>query len=135
MTSESLKKLKQFYLYLVSLVSLVILIIASIGLINLVLKEYVFDVKEWNEFEPYYECDENQLFYSYDSTGKQIPKYPNISTADKELKKEDCIAKVKETRESQRKNTVKTDFIFDISMLIVALPLYITHFRLARKEK
>mgnify|MGYP003395998591 CR=1 FL=1 len=48
--------------------------------------------------------------------------------------KEECIKRVSERNKLQHQNQVKMDLISWIAMLIVALPLYLYHWGLIKKE-
>lgn len=126
--------IRYIYLYLVTTISIVLIIIAAVWAINLVLKEYVFQVKDWNEFEEYYECSDDTLFYTYDTKGLRVEKAPALSEAEKKTEKEECIKNTKEKRELQHSNDIKRDMVTWLAMLIVALPLYFYHWGIIKKE-
>jgi hypothetical protein len=130
MSTKNFSIIRYIYLYLVSAITIVLLLISSIGMINLVLKEYVFDVKGWEEiYGEYYECGEDS------SLREDYPKtMPEPRVVLSEEDKEECIERVKERRSLERKNDVKRDFVNYLAMLIVALPLYIYHWGLINKK-
>jgi hypothetical protein len=116
--SHLFQTVRQLYLYAVCGIALIVMIVSSIGLVNLVLEEYVFDVKGWDEInKDYWECTEEQLEFSdFDSL-------------------EDCKAHQDEVSGLERANNQKRDLANYISALIVALPLYLYHWKVVRKEK
>ncbi|MFH1284145.1 MAG: hypothetical protein ABIH78_00975 [Candidatus Peregrinibacteria bacterium] len=140
---ENIKKIgivRALYLYIVTAISVVILIVSMIGLINLVLKEYVFDVKGWEELdtmqpEMYYGCTDDALLYKYDpASGAQILKDPTLTSEQKEILKADCLVKATENAEFRHANEVKRELVLWLSMLIVALPIYLYHWGIIKKE-
>lgn len=126
--------IRYIYLYLITAISIVLIIIAAVQAINLVLREYVFQVKDWNAFEDYYECSDDTLFYTYDTKGTRVKKDLNLSEEATKAQKDECIIKTKEKRELQHNNDLKREMITWLSMLIVALPLYIYHWGIIKKE-
>ncbi len=113
--------IKKVYLYLVSLVSLIILIIAGIMLINMALKTWVFT-----------KADNN--YYSIAPACGNVPKPPDAkpeldnscSAENQEIaKKADA-----ENRSAQKQR----DAAQALAMIIVATPVFLYHWKLARKE-
>ncbi len=186
--------IRTIYLYLISAITIGVFITASIGLINLVLKEYVFDVKGWQEVEDYWECDsiyepwesdytwecDDYYFYGdyyaaeyivpeedfieieleppvFDETSpeeivdldiEEVIAYADQdkcmedaladydeALADYEKDVEDCEVEVDEQRALQHNNDVKRDFVWYLSMLIVALPIFLLHWGLIRRDE
>lgn len=159
--TKSHNLVRKIYLYLVSIISIVVFVIAAVGLINIVLSEYVFEVKSYQEMEDYWECT-NYTVYETDYTWKcddpyylgEEVSYSEISpetqraqcletaksefeaakkTNDEEFDK--CKADTDVKRTTQHLNDVKRDFVMYFSMLIVAFPLFLFHWRLIKKEE
>lgn len=126
--------IRYIYLYLITAISIILIIFAAVQAINLVLREYVFQIKDWNAFEEYYECTDDTLFYIYDTKGTKIEKTPILSEEEKKTAKDECIVKTQEKRELQHNNDLKRDMVAWLSMLIVALPLYFYHWGIIKKE-
>lgn len=105
--------IKKVYLYLVSLVSLIILIVASIMLINMALKTWVFPKADTN----YYEI--------VMCTGGTDLSNPN-----------DCPDQQKSVENEQKNRTAQKqrDASTALAMIIVATPVFLYHWKLARKE-
>lgn len=123
--------IRKIYLYLVTAITIVILLIGFIGLLNLLLKEYVLDVKGWQETEPYWECEQREeIYYMDDFVEKPVPAIEDVS--DEEL--DSCIADAKAKRELQRTNDIKRDLAQYLAMILVALPLYLYHWGVIKKE-
>jgi len=125
--------IRKVYIYLVTAITIVILLIGFIGLINLLLKEYVLDVKGWQEIDRYWECEKIEpvpIAVGEDEVPEPVPIA--ISTDEE---KEDCIADAEEQREMQHVNDLKRDLAQYLAMILVALPLYLYHWGLVKKEK
>lgn len=127
--------IRHLYLYAISLISLVLMIVSSIGFINLVVKEYVLDVKSWSEMDVYsYQCSDETLFFYYDNNGIKVERAPVKTTDQKQIEKDKCVADALEKAELQANNDNKRDIATWLSMLIVAIPLYFFHWRIIRKK-
>ncbi len=112
--------IKKVYLYLVSLVSLIILIVASIMLINMALKTWVFPKADT---DMYYPMIVDCASYSEDLK-KTTPECNDPAYAEKEE------ARQKESRAAQKQR----DAAQALAMIIVATPVFLYHWKLARKE-
>ncbi len=149
--SKKTSMIRKVYLYLVTAITIVILLIGFIGLLNLLLKEYVLDVKGWQETEKYWECeqlgerdglvllvpDEPVAVEPALAEGdlvSPVAEKPNekAKMTDKEMEK--CIADTKAQREKQRMNDIKRDLAQYLAMILVALPLYLYHWGVIKKE-
>lgn len=113
--------IKKVYLYVVSLISLIILVIAAIMLINLGLKTWVFP-----------KADDN--YYAY-------PAYVNCPAMDEQTRKTvvecndpDYAKKEEERVKNERSAQKQRDASQAIAMILVAAPVFLYHWRLARKE-
>jgi len=126
--------IKYVYLYLVTFISIVLVLISVIGSVRLVLNEYVFDVKGWDEIEPsYYECTDDF---------KEVPVLLNNKNGGNVSKPtpsseglEACKAKIDRRNKLAHNNGLKQDAVEYLSMLLVALPLYFYHWGLIRKNE
>lgn len=115
--------IKKVYLYMVSLISLVILVIAGILLINLGLKAWVFtNADNAYNYSPKLICTETK-----DPSGALIPLDPDCSNPNYE---EEQRAEEANRRSAQRQN----DAAQALAMIIVATPVFLYHWKLARKE-
>ncbi|OGE80237.1 MAG: hypothetical protein A2826_03160 [Candidatus Doudnabacteria bacterium RIFCSPHIGHO2_01_FULL_43_23] len=109
--------IKKTYLYLVSLITLIMIVFASVSLLNTALKAWVFTKADSDYYSvrvacpldeggmPQKECDENEL--SEDEKQRQA-----------------------EQKSAQRQRELAQN----IAMLVVATPVFLFHFKLARKE-
>lgn len=112
--------IKKVYLYLVSLISLIIVIAGAIILINMALKAWVFKKAD------------NTTYYApkviCSTPGNSAPNpAPECSDPDYEAKQQ---AQETESRSAQRQR----DAAQAIAMIIVATPVFLYHWRLARRE-
>ena len=117
----NLSWVKKVYLYLVSLVSLVILIIASIMLINMALKTWVFPKADNN----YYTAPMYVNCAALDEASKKVE--PACTDPDWAKKEEQ---RVQDDREAQKQR----DAAQALAMIIVGTPVFLYHWKLARKE-
>ncbi len=102
--------LKKAYLYLVSVISLVIAVIGAIMLINLGLKAWVFTKAD-------------QSYYA--TVCPMSPDGKNVPCDQNQLIQQD-----KDNRSSQRQNTAAQA----LAMIVVATPVWLYHWKLAKKE-
>lgn len=115
--------IKKVYLYMVSLISLVILVIASIMLINMALKAWIFtDADSAYYYAPKLVCTETK-----EPDGSVIPLDPNCSNPNYEQEQR---AEEDRRRSAQR----QSDAAQALAMIIIAAPVFLYHWKLARKE-
>ncbi|MFA6305525.1 MAG: hypothetical protein WC651_02220 [Candidatus Gracilibacteria bacterium] len=140
---EEVKKIgviRSIYLYLVTAISIVVLLICVIGSLNIVIREYVFGVHgSWDNISYPMdikggECSEDNLFYSYDSSGKRYQIDTSLSKEDKKTKVAECTKAVEERNKLQNDNQMKRDFAQYLAMFLVSFPLYLYHWRIIKKE-
>jgi len=116
--------IKNFYFYLVSLIGLMMMVIALVGSINVVLRTYIFPKADfYNSYYPAPACDPSYIPMPEE-------KYKRATTED--CNKQEALYKQRdeENRQSQRQR----DIVTYISMFVVGLPLFILHWRIARKK-
>ena len=119
----NLSWIKKVYLYMVSLISLVILVIAGIMLINMALKAWVFtEADNAYYYEPKLMCSESK-----NPDGSVVPLDPNCSNPNYEQEQRDEEAK---RRSAQRQSSAAQA----VAMILVAIPVFFYHWKLARKE-
>ena len=109
--------IKKVYLYLVSLVSLIILIIASIMLINMTLKTWVFPKAD------------NDYYATHCSKEIAPPAPEGQSTIG-----EPIMCETDELIADRRAAQKQRDAAQALAMIIVAIPVFLYHWKLARKE-
>lgn len=107
------------YLYILSFVGIIITVVSVIGLLNLVLKEYVFQVNT----TPYYPiefCRTQKNLNGENPTPEEIAKCEQ-----EQIQRDKDIAL----------NDIKRDLSNNIAGFVVGLPLWLYHWGLIRKEK
>lgn len=127
---KTTKTVRTFYLYIVSLLSLIFLAVGIGNLLNTTLKAAFFKEAEKRDYSvcynyPYYysniektaEMDEVQL----EQIDNMIRDYENW--------------KEKNTGETCYKSEREKKIVDSLSMIIIALPLYIFHWMMIRREK
>lgn len=117
--------IKTIYFYLVSFVTLMLLTVNSALLLNLGLKTYIFTAADdyGYGFAPTAIC--------YDSVVKE-------GTAPKQLSAEECVKRDAENKKNEEKNRAanrQREAAENISFILVSLPLFILHWRAARKRE
>jgi hypothetical protein len=119
----NLSWIKKVYLYMVSLISLIILVIAGIILINMALKTWVFTKADNNYYYPArVMCTEMK-----GPDGASMTKGPECSDPNWEEKERQAEM---ERRSAQRQQ----DAAQALAMIVVAAPVFLYHWKLARKE-
>jgi len=132
MNEGSKSTIRNIYLYLVSVIAIVIMVISAIGIVNLVLTEYVLDVKSYEVLSEPYECTDDYKLVGrgdVDTEGMKLVANKSDETY------EECVARVTERNFISHENQVKRDWVTWLSMLIVAFPVFLFHWRIIRKEK
>lgn len=116
--------IKSIYFYLVSFVALMMVVFSAADAIDLALKQWVF-TKADNNYYFTSNCDLNYAKpVGTDSTVK-APTAEECAKMDAQQKEVD-----KQNRESQRQR----DAVRDISFLVVGIPLFLFHWRYARRK-
>lgn len=111
----NLSWIKKVYLYLVSLISLVILVIAGIMLINIGIKTWVFPKADELTYQNVY-CPQEVK----NPDGTVVAQSPECSDPN--------YAKNMSNAQKQ------SDAAQAMSMILIATPVFLYHWRLARKE-
>jgi hypothetical protein len=114
--------IKKAYLYIVSLISLVIMVVAAIMLINMALKAWIFqDADRSYYYDPGVEC------------AAMAPRVDQ-SLAPVDYCKPEVIEQRRKQDEERRKAEKQREAAQALSMIIVAAPVFLYHWKLARKE-
>lgn len=126
------KLIRTIYLYVASLVSLIFLAVGTGTILNTVLKAYVFPKAEkggflrCNQQPPVYALDKNAL--TEVATTDQKMKLDNLLKDYEQWKKDNAEG---ECYSQERQNNV----VNALTMMIIALPIYLFHWRLIKKDK
>lgn len=120
-TKDKIIILKNFYLYTVSFVALMMIVVSLYSLIDTALKTWVF-----TQADNYYY--EKPIGIDYKMTdGEQV------KMTEEELNQEQ--ARIEREQERNRIANLQRDLTRNISMLIVAVPLFTYHWYLVRKKE
>jgi hypothetical protein len=103
--------LRLLYLYLFSFVGLLITVVGGIQLVDLGLKQYVFQVSSYN--------------YGY-----PMAPDPALTTEQQKAQEEKWLAQMKTDQQDQKKREASTA----VSMILIGAPLYLYHWRTIKKE-
>ena len=131
MTSKS-KLIRTIYLYVAALVSLIFVAVGIGTILNTVLKAYAFPKAEkggysrCNQQPPVYALDKNNL--AEVSTEEQKIMLDNIIKDYEQWKKDNAEG---ECYSQERQNNI----VNALTMIIIALPIYLFHWRLIKKDK
>lgn len=115
--------LQLIYLYILSFVGIVITIVSSVGVINLVLKNYVFQVDSVD----YYYADICRTPKTLDNTNA------SVTPSEDEIRK--CEQAEKEKALMRLNNETKRDLASSIAGIVVGTPLWLYHWGIIRKRK
>ncbi|MFA7685633.1 MAG: hypothetical protein WCX95_02445 [Candidatus Gracilibacteria bacterium] len=128
------KIIRTLYLYMVTGISIVMILISATMAANLVLKEYVFKVLDYELIEGPYECMDENLFYTYDQNGKQVVKDATLTEDQKKVKKDECTSKAVARIAKRHTNDIKTSLAEMLGVFLVALPFYLYHWGVIKKD-
>lgn len=138
MTTKTTRLVRSIYLYLAALISLIFVAVGAGRIINTTLKAYVFPEAEKGGYgmcrnePPMYEIAPMQ---SVEKT-----KNSDITTEDQKKQIEALLADYKTWRENNSgdicfKRERQTNYVDSFTMLLVALPLCLLHWRIIKKDK
>ena len=127
---KTTKTVRTFYLYIVSLLSLIFLAVGIGNLLNTTLKATFFKEAEKRDYS---------VCYNYPYYYSNIEKNPEMS----EIQLEQIDNMIRDYENWKEKNTGETCYkserekkiVDSLSMIIIALPLYIFHWMMIRREK
>ncbi|WKZ29015.1 MAG: hypothetical protein QY323_05840 [Patescibacteria group bacterium] len=125
--------IRQIYFYAATLIFLIMSVIALISLLNLGLKTYVF-TKADNAYGM--RCDEAGMTY-YEPRALPVEMMKDgeapkpLSDEEKSQRKAECERGLAEQKSAERQR----DLVQWISMLAVAGPLFLLHFKWVQKER
>ena len=121
--TDKVKLIKTIYIYLVSFVALMMLVISCADIINQTLRAFVFT-----------KADNYGSYAKPAGCGINTPR----TVADKkQMTAEECIKMEKANMAREKENKIANrhrDFAKDISLIIVGLPLFYFHWRIARRK-
>lgn len=115
--------IRNIYLYLVSAVSLFMIVFSVVSLINLGMRTWIFPKADDNM----YYARPVQEYCTFDREGKQT-----CPSAEERAKLE---AQDKQRQEESRVSQRQQQLVQNISMLLVAIPLFIYHWMVIRRDR
>lgn len=126
---QKTKIIMMIYLYLVALISLIFTAVGTGNLINTALKAYVFPETEKRDYQmcniqPYY----------------PVSDFKNLGTTEKEAQMENIINdyeqwKKQNTGEACYRSERQKRLVDFTTMVLIALPLYLLHWSMIKREK
>lgn len=130
--SDKIKMIRTTYLYLAAIISLLFVSIGTGTLINTVLKSYVFPKAERGGYD---QCNQQPPVYYLDGDGMK-----NVATEDQKVQLENLLRdyekwKTENTGEECYSAQRQAKIVDALTMMIVALPILLVHWRIIKKEK
>jgi hypothetical protein len=125
--------IRTIYLYLITAITIVMTIIALVNVVKIGL-EYAFNVKDYEEINIDYQCQDGWAITN--TLSRTVPKRieSDLEPPYTEEEKAKCIEKTQERAKLNAANNRKRNIIWSIAMLIVALPLYLYHWSVIKKD-
>ncbi len=128
-TQNKIVVLRNLYFYLVSFVTLMIMVFAGSSFVNAVLRTYVF-------------TSANPYMYYPPAIPVPTPECQNANAststlamcAKQKTEQEKQELANRENQEKQAKAQNQQEIVNNLTLLIITLPLFVLHFRAARKE-
>lgn len=133
--TKATKIVMTVYLYVVSLISLIFFAVGVGTLINTSLKAFVFPEVEKRDYSM---CNNQPYFYSAIDAEK-LKSSPAL-TVDEKTQIDNMIRdyenwKINNTGDACYKSERQKRLLDSITMILIAFPIYILHWRMARKER
>lgn len=117
--------IRNLYLYLVAAITLFMMAFSAVDLINIALKTWVFTKAD--QVNIYYPKQAPDAYCTFDKNNVRVCP----STEETAQRQADEIKQ----QELQRVAQKQSDIVRNISMLLVAIPLFIYHWSLIRRDK
>lgn len=138
MTTKTTKMIRSTYLYLAALISLIFVAVGSGRIINTTLKAYVFPEAERGGYGP---CFNEPPMYEL-SIVKSVEKAKDseLTTQDQKDEITNLLADYKKWRENNSgdicfKRERQRNYVDSFTILLVALPICLLHWRIIKKDK
>jgi hypothetical protein len=126
--SKATQTIRSIYFYAVSIIALFMLVFSAVDLINIGLKTWVF-----KNADPSYSICIPGNAGTYNGPMIPAPTDLNVKTAPIGPTQAQCDVQNKQNEENITRQN-QSSAVRDFSMLIVALPLFLFHFRIVQKE-
>jgi hypothetical protein len=125
MQTSTKKLIKNIYLYLVSFVTLMMIIIPTADIVSNILETYVFKKADLHSYK----------------TPAPLGCGPEIAKTNSDIKKlsaEECKKLEEKNKKEEKERAIGNrhrDYAQDISLLVVAIPLFLIHQHYARRKE
>jgi len=131
MTSKT-KLIRTVYFYLAALISLIFVAVGTGNLVNTGLKYYFFPKAEKGGYN---QCNQQPPVYGLDKNA-----YAGVATSDQKIQLENMLS---DYEQWQKNNTGEecysaqrqSNVVDSLTMIIIALPILLVHWRVIKKEK
>jgi hypothetical protein len=133
--TKTTKIVMTVYLYTVSLIALIFFAVGMGNLINTSLKAFIFQEAEKRD----YSMCSNQPYYYSTIDAEKLKSSPAL-TVDEKTQIDNMIKdyedwKTRNTGDTCYKSEREKRMLDAITMILIAFPIYILHWRMARKER
>ncbi|MFA5994032.1 MAG: hypothetical protein WC823_03675 [Parcubacteria group bacterium] len=130
--SDKVKMIRTVYLYLAVIISLIFIGVGTGTLINTALKFYVFPKAEKGGYN---QCNQQPPVYALDKAA-----FVGIATEDQEVQLENLLRDYEEWKKNNTGEECysaqrQSNSVDAITMLLVALPIFLVHSLIIKKER
>ena len=126
--SKATQTIRSIYFYAVSIIALFMIVFSAVDLVNLGLKTWVFKYAD-----PAYSFCVPGNVGTYNGPMIPAPTDPNAKTQPTGPTQAQCDTQNQQNEENiSRQN--QSSAVRDLSLLVVAIPLFLFHFRIVQKE-
>jgi len=137
MTTKTTKLIRTIYLYVAALISLIFVAVGAGRIVNTALKAYVFPEAEKGGFNS---CNQQPPMYSAETQSVEKLKTGEVATPDQKAQIEALLNDYKTWKESSSGETCykrerQMNYVDSFTMLLVALPICLIHWRIIKKDK
>ena len=138
MTTKTTKLIRSIYLYLAALISIIFVAVGAGNIINTTLKAYIFPEAEKGGYNV---CNNQPPIYEITPLqSMEKAKNSDITTEDQKKQIEALLADYKNWKENNSgdicyKRERQRNYVDSFTMLLVALPICLLHWRIIKKDK
>jgi len=135
--TDKIKLIKTIYIYLVSFVALMMIVISTVDLLNQTLRAFVFTKADnYNRYAKPIGCEDGMAIVDKTEDAVRAENLDTTKTNTK-MTAEKCAQLEKANLEREKQNQIadrQRDFANDIALILVGLPLFYFHWRIARRR-
>lgn len=138
MTTKTTKLVRTIYLYIAALISLIFVAVGAGRIINTALKAYVFPEAEKGGYSI---CNSQPPMYEIGAAQSlEKSKVSEITTEDQKKQIDSLLADYKNWKENSTgdicyKRERAMNYVDSFTMLLIALPICLMHWRIIKKDK